>query len=94
LTQRGFPVALTCGLPATAQAISGNATVVPAEGFGYVVLFPGDAAPSASTINYRPGQVRANNVAIGVTPTGSLSIGCGAQSGRVDVIVDVNGYFE
>jgi hypothetical protein len=81
-------------LPATARAISGNATVVAAEGFGYIVLFPGDAAPFTSTINYRAGQVRANNVVVGVTPTGSLSIGCGAQSGRVDVIVDVNGYFE
>jgi hypothetical protein len=94
LTQRGFPIALTCGLPATARAISGNATVVAADGFGYVVLFPGDAAPFTTTINYRPGQVRGNNFVVGVTPTGSLSIGCGAQSGRVDVIVDVNGYFE
>jgi hypothetical protein len=93
-TQRGFPVALECALPATARAISANATVTGAESVGYVVLFSGDAAPWTSTINYRAGQTRANNVIIDLTPTGSLSIGCGAVSGRVHVIVDVNGYFE
>lgn len=93
-TQRGFPIALNCGLPATARAISANATVVGAEDFGYVVLFSGDAAPWTSTINYRAGQIRANNVIIDLTPTGSLSIGCGGLSGRVHVLVDVNGYFE
>lgn len=93
-TQRGFPIALTCRLPATARAISANATVVGPEDSGYVVLFPGDVAPSTSTINYRRGQVRANNVVVGVTPVGSLSVGCGSLSGHVHVVVDVNGYFE
>jgi hypothetical protein len=93
-TQRGFPVALSCGLPATARAISANATVTQATGAGYVVLFAGDAAPWTSTINYRAGQTRANNVVLGVTPLGSVSVGCGALSGSAHVILDVNGYFE
>ncbi|HEY6066353.1 MAG TPA: hypothetical protein VIY96_09370, partial [Thermoanaerobaculia bacterium] len=52
-TQRGFPVALACGLPATARAISANVTATGADGFGYLVLFAGDAAPWTSTVNYR-----------------------------------------
>ena len=93
-TQRGFPAALSCGLPATARAISGNLTVTGASVPGYVVIFAGDAAPLASTINYRAGQTRANNVIVDLTPVGSVSIGSGQPSGNVHVILDVNGYFE
>ncbi len=93
-TQRGFPVALSCGLPATARSISGNVTVTASDDFGYLVLFAGNAAPWTSTINYRPGQTRANNVFVEVTPAGSLTVGCGQWNGRVHVILDVNGYFE
>jgi hypothetical protein len=93
-TQRGFPVALRCGLPATARAISGNATVAGAEVSGYVVLFAGDRAPFTSTVNYRAGQTRANNVIVDLNAVGRLSIGCAQPSGSANVIVDVNGYFE
>ena len=93
-TQRGFPVALSCGVPATARSISGNVTVTGSDDSGYIVLFAGDAAPWTSTVNYRTGQTRANNFVIGVTPTGSLSVGCGQWTGHAHVIVDVNGYFE
>lgn len=94
MTQRRFPVALRCGLPATAQAISGNATVANPGSGGYVVLFPGDFAPWTSTVNYRAGQTRASNFVIGLTPVGTISVGCAQLSGNADVIVDVNGYFE
>ena len=85
---------LSCGLPATARSISGNVTVTGADDIGYVVLFAGDAAPWTTTVNYRPGQTRANSFVIGITPTGSLSVGCGQWTGHAHVIVDVNGYFE
>jgi Glycosyl hydrolase family 10 len=93
-TQRRFPVALSCGLPATARAISGNLTVtLPAAG-GFLILFAGDAAPFASTLNYRAGQTRANDFIVDLTPVGTISVGCGQLSGNAGVIVDVNGYFE
>ena len=93
-TQRRFPVALKCGLPATARAISGNVTVTRPDAGGFLILFAGDAAPLASTLSYRAGQTRANNFVVDLTPVGTLSVGCGQLSGRADVIVDVNGYFE
>lgn len=93
-TQRGFPVALSCGLPATARSISGNVTVTGPDDFGYLVVFAGNAAPGTSAINYRPGQTRANNVIVDVTPTGSVSVGCGQWTGHVHVLLDVNGYFQ
>ena len=94
LTQREFPVALRCGLPATARAASVNVTVAGSTANGYVVVFPGNYAPFTSTLNFRPGQVRANNAMVGLTPIGGVTVGAGQLSGTVHVIVDVNGYFE
>lgn len=93
-TQRAFPVALRCGLPATARAASVNVTVTGATAAGYVVLFPGIAAPPTSTVNFREGQTRANNAIVGLTAVGSVTAGAGQFSGNVHVIVDVNGYWE
>ncbi|MDQ5871652.1 MAG: hypothetical protein M3547_05540, partial [Acidobacteriota bacterium] len=93
-TQREFPIALRCGLPATARAVALNVTTAGATDYGYLVLFPGNYAPFTSTLNFRPGQTRANNAVIGVTPIGGVSVGAGQFSGPVHVIVDISGYFE
>jgi hypothetical protein len=93
-TQRRFPAALRCGVPATARAISANATVTGATAGGYVVVFAGDRAPSTSTVNYGGGQTRATQAMVELTPTGTLSIGCGQPTGSAHVVLDVNGYFE
>lgn len=93
-TQRRFPAALRCGVPATARAISVNATVTGATAGGYVVVFAGDRAPSTSTVNYAAGQTRATQAMVELTPTGTVSIGCGQPTGSAHVVLDVNGYFE
>ena len=92
-SRRVFPIALACGVPATARAIASNLTVTGGNDFGYVVLSPGEPPPT-STINYRPGQTRANNAMTGVNAVGSVTAGSGQISGSVHVIIDVNGYFE
>jgi hypothetical protein len=94
-TVRSFDIADKCGIPATAQAVSFNFTVVGPTGGGDLRIFPGDAAlPTVSTINYRAGQVRANNAILLLGPSGDISVRVDQGGGIVHLIIDVNGYFE
>jgi photosystem II stability/assembly factor-like uncharacterized protein len=95
--QRTFALAgPKCGIPPTATAVSMNVTVTGATTPGNVRLFPaGVSAPEVSTINFVPGQTRANNaiVKLGGGATGSVVV-LNSAAGAVDFILDVNGYFE
>ena len=81
----------TCGIPATAKAITGNITTVQSGG-GYLTLYPSDAAqPLVANSNYNPNEIL-NNV---------FTVGLGASDGafkifvtsNTDVVVDVTGYY-
>jgi plastocyanin len=90
---RTFLVAGTCGMPATARAVSINVTVTQPTAAGDLRLFPGGAPlPLVSTINYRAGQTRANNAIASLGATGNLSVKCDQGSGTVHLVIDVNGY--
>ena len=95
---RNLPVSGTCATPASARAISVNLTVVSPTNTGYVVLFPTDAAPPlASLINFSPGQTRSNNALLTLARTGTGNVTANAVvqgAGNVQLIVDVNGYFQ
>jgi hypothetical protein len=92
---RVFPIAGTCGVPASAQAVALNVTVVEPTVQGHLTLYSEDAAlPPVSTINYRPGQTRANNAIVTLGQFGGIYVTAGQPSGTVHVILDVVGYFE
>jgi hypothetical protein len=58
-------------------------------------LYPGGATlPSSSSLNFSAGQSRANNAAPLLGPGGDLAIFASQATGSVDVLIDVNGYFE
>lgn len=84
-----------CGIPSTATAVSLNLTIVNPSADGFLSLLPAiGVLPSTSTINFRQGQVRANNAIVGLNSYGALTVYCaGTSSLAVDYIVDVNGYF-
>jgi hypothetical protein len=84
-----------CGIPSGAAALSTNVTVLSADAHGAIVVYPGDLAtpPNAITVWIRPGQVRANNAIVKLAPDGSYWI-WNTTAGTVDVVLDVNGYFE
>ena len=95
-TDRSFPLAGQCGIPAGARAVSVNVAVVqPTDGPGYLTLYPGASSlPVASTINYRAGQIRGNNAIIALGAAGDILVRCEQGSGTANMVIDVNGYFQ
>jgi hypothetical protein len=82
-----------CGVPADAKAVSMNVTVTGQAAAGALTLFPGaGVAPVTTTVSFAAGKTRANNAVVGLTG-GILSVLGRQESGSVDVIVDVSGYF-
>ncbi len=83
--QRGVP-------PASVAAVALNVTATNPTAASYLSIFPGGSAlPPTSNINFQPGQALPNRV---IVPVGSGGqIGIFNAFGRVDVVVDVNGWF-
>jgi hypothetical protein len=93
---RTFVLAGSCGVPASAKALSVNLTVTQPAAGGYLVLFPANfEIPLTSSINFGAGQTRANNAVVSLAFDGSGGIKVVNASGAtVHFILDVNGYFQ
>lgn len=93
---RPFYVASLCGIPADARALAVNVTVTQPHAAGYLTLFPGNTAPipATSTINFSPGQTRANQAILPLSPDGAVRFDAVVGSaGTVHLVLDVSGYF-
>ena len=91
---RSFVLVGQCGIPAGATAVSLNFTVTQSTAAGHIAAFPaGTPVPFVSTLNYRAGQTRANNAIVTLGQNGAIAVVCSQSDGKVDVIIDVNGYF-
>jgi hypothetical protein len=92
---RVLAVAGRCGIPTTAAALSANVTVIAPAAPGFLTLYPGNSmAPTASSINFGPGQTRANNAVVKLSTDGALTLGIlNGSVGAVHFVLDVNGYF-
>ncbi len=91
-TTRSYTLTGICNIPANAQAISLNATVVNPIGPGFLVLWPqGGAFPPVSTLNFVVGQTVANAAIVPLSVSGGVSLAFGVSGG--DVILDTNGYY-
>ena len=84
------------GVPAGADAVTGNLTVTGQTRAGYVSITPDpDPAPLTSTINFPLGDTRANGVTVPLNGAGNMSLIYKATSGKkTHLILDVTGYFE
>lgn len=92
--KRVFVLAGRCGVSTGATAVSVNITVVLPSAAGHLTVFPSGATqPVASTINYAPGRVRANNAILTLGTDGGVAVITGQPAGSVHVLIDVNGYF-
>lgn len=85
-----------CRVPPTARALAVNVTVIQPGGAGHLALYPaGSPPPLASSINFRPGQTRANNAILPLSADGAVTLQAYVEGGgAVQVLVDVSGYFE
>jgi hypothetical protein len=93
---RAFVLAGACSIPAGASAVSANVTVTAPGAPGNLAIYRGDGVlPGTSTINFSPGQTRANNVLLqlALDGTGSVKVHNGS-AGSVHLVLDVNGYFQ
>jgi hypothetical protein len=89
---RSFDLTGRCGIPAGAQAVSLNVTVVSPAGPGYVVVYPkGTGLPNVSTVNFAAGAVLANAAIVPLGMDGGVTVLASGTS--TDVLLDVNGYF-
>jgi hypothetical protein len=93
---RVFNLVGTCNIPTTAVALSINVTVVAPAAPGFVRILASDSgASTSSTLNFSAGQTRSNNAVTKISNDvlGGVSIKNGSN-GALNVVVDVNGYFQ
>src|SRR6476659_1213722 len=93
-TERTWDLTGICGIPAGAEAISVNFTVVSAPGIpagSFLLTWPtGGAPPPTAVMTYGPNQIL-SNAAIVVLGTGdAIEVNV---SGSTHIIMDVNGYW-
>jgi streptogramin lyase len=92
---REFLMAGECRIPSSAKAVSLNVTVTQSTGSGSLTFFAGGTSrPDTLAIAWSAGQTRANNAIVAVGADGEIAVFCGQASGTVELIVDVNGYFD
>jgi glucose/arabinose dehydrogenase len=97
-TERLFPVAGVCTIPASARAVALNVAVTGATSAGNVALYAGNSAPPlTSSVNFLAGQTRSGNAIVPLSSDGQGRIKARATvsgSGTAHLILDVSGYFE
>jgi outer membrane protein assembly factor BamB len=94
---RMFQVAGQCGVPPDARAVAANITVVNESATGAVEVMPAGVSTGTATTQFRASHVVADNAVVGLTgsPLGSVSVQADMPAGgKVDVLLDVNGYFK
>ncbi len=81
------------GVPSTGvAAVVLNVTAIDSAQAGYLTVYPtGTPQPTASNVNYAPGQVVPNRVMVPLGSGGAVTIFTG--NGSPDIAVDVSGYF-
>ncbi|MBS1787203.1 MAG: M36 family metallopeptidase [Acidobacteria bacterium] len=82
----------TCGIPASAQAVTGNITAVLPSGNGFLTVYPSDASqPLAANTNYIVGDILNNVFTVGLgAGDGSFKV---FSSATTDVVIDITGYY-
>ncbi|MDQ2724080.1 MAG: hypothetical protein M3Y36_01070 [Actinomycetota bacterium] len=96
-------VTVPAAVPATATAVSLSVTAVDGTSNGYLTVYPTGQAPLSPTsdVNYVPGSpgcsvpsCTVSNLVVSKVNGGQVTIANGSSTGSVDVVVDLEGYFD
>lgn len=86
--------ASTCHVPVDASAVALNVTAVYPDDGGFLTVFPSDKSqPLASSLNYRAGDIVANEIVATVGRDDFYAYFSVYSKVATDVVVDVAGYF-
>jgi outer membrane protein assembly factor BamB len=90
-----FTVAGRDGVPADATAVTGNVTVVDETNSWAIYVGPDPVPnPTTSTLNFLPGDIKANNLTVALGAGGTLSATYMSTTGQTtDLVFDVTGYY-
>ena len=94
-TARTWQVTGVGVIPPGAVAVTGNVAVTGQDAAGYLAVTPTPTnTPPSSSINFQVGDVRANNLAVPLSTSGTLSAIYRAPAGKkTNLVFDVTGYF-
>jgi hypothetical protein len=91
---RSFTITGRCGIPVSAAAVSFNFAALNVSAVGDLRVFPaGGGVPLASTLNYNASTPNIANAAVVPLGTGG-AITVQADAVPIDLIIDVNGYYD
>jgi uncharacterized membrane protein YoaK (UPF0700 family) len=93
-TPKTLEVGSHWGVPAGAEAITGNLTVVGQTAAGFVSITPTpDSSPSTSTLNFPLGDIRANGVTVPLSSDDLSLVYKAAATKKTHLLLDLAGYF-
>jgi len=95
-SQRTIQATGSNGIPAGAAAVAVNIIVINREAkAGYVRPTPTGETRSTGVLNYNSveGQSTAMNAQVALNADGKFSIDTAAEGGKIDLVVDIQGYF-
>ena len=88
---------LTLTLPPAAgidQDVVLNVTETGATSGGYITVYPGTGArPTASNLNFGPGQTTSNLVVVPLAASGTKTVNIYNSAGNVNLFADIQGYY-
>jgi hypothetical protein len=88
-------VAGTCGVPASARSVFANVTALPIATGDAKVYAVDNTLPTATTISFKAGDIRANNAIFSLSQDGVGAVKLkNASTGDLHLLIDVAGYFE
>jgi len=96
-TTRDVPAISSCGIPASATALSLNVTVTRPSHAGHLVLgASGLPGAGTSSLNFSAGQTRANNAIVEIGAYGRVAATpvLTSPAGTAHLVLDVAGYWE
>jgi hypothetical protein len=92
---RLFAMRGPCGVPSTARGIMITVTAFAPGADGFLLIYPPDVSlPATSTLNYRAGRARSNNVLTTLDAAGQIAVFPNQASGTVHLVLDITGYLQ